>query len=209
MIFKYTGFHIINRLQWRYRTPNLTLFTLIITALALSMDAFAASLSCGCTMDDFRHNHCLLTSFLFGLFQAVMPLAGWWGASLLSGTVIVSQGHWISFGLLIFVGGKMVWESLHPDGECPDPDEAFRLKNLLILAVATSLDALAVGISLSFLGSGILFEAVIIGAVTFCISYIGVHAGHRLSHLFGERMETAGGIVLIAIAFRILLGHYF
>jgi len=171
------------------------------------MDAFAASLSCGCTMDDFRHNHCILTALLFGLFQALMPLAGWWGASLLNGTVLISRGHWISFALLLFVGGKMTWESFHPDGECPDPDEAFRLKNLLILAVATSIDALAVGISLSFLGSGILFEAAVIGIVTFCISYIGVHTGHRLSHIFGERMETVGGIILIIIAFRILITH--
>jgi len=160
-------------------------------------------------MDDFRHNHCLLTSVLFGLFQAIMPLAGWWGAALLHGTVLITRGHWISSALLLIVGGKMIWESFHPDGECPDPDEAFKLKNLLALAVATSLDALAVGISLSFLGSGILFEAAVIGIVTFCVSYIGVHAGHRLSHLFGERMETVGGIVLIAIALRILLGHYF
>ncbi|MDA3956220.1 manganese efflux pump MntP family protein [Oceanispirochaeta sp.] len=162
-------------------------------------------------MDDFRHNHCLLTAFLFGLFQALMPLAGWWGASFFSGSWLDVYGFWISFALLIIIGGKMIWESLHPDAVCPDPDEAFKLGNLLILAVATSIDALAVGISLSLLGSGIGVEALVIGVVTFGISYLGVHAGHRLSHIFGERMETVGGIVLILIAFTILLeqGRFF
>lgn len=186
----------------------MNLITIIITAFALSADAFAASLSCGCTMDDFKHNHCLLTATLFGLFQALMPIAGWLGASLFRGSWLDINGHWVSLALLLLIGGKMVWESLHPDGECPDPDETFRLKNLLILAVATSIDALAVGVSLSFLGSAILIEAAIIGVITFAVSYLGVHAGHKLSHIFGERMETVGGVILIMIGIRIVLGHY-
>ena len=186
----------------------MNLITLIITAFALSADAFAASLSCGCTMDDFRHRHCLITAALFGLFQALMPIAGWLGASLFRGSWLDINGHWVSLALLLFIGGKMIWESLHPDGECPDPDETFRLKNLLLLAVATSIDALAVGVSLAFLGSSILFESLVIGVITFAVSYMGVHAGHKLSHLFGERMETVGGIILILIGVRIALEHY-
>jgi putative Mn2+ efflux pump MntP len=158
-------------------------------------------------MDNFKHNHCLLTASLFGLFQGAMPLAGWWGASLFSGSWLDAYGHWISFALLAFIGGKMIWESLHPEGVCPDPEDSFKLTNLLTLSVATSIDALAVGISLSFLGSGIYFEAAVIAAVTFGISYLGVHAGHRLSHLFGERMETVGGIILILIGTTIVLEH--
>ncbi len=181
------------------------ILTLILTAIALSMDAFAASLSCGCTMDDFVHSHCFLTAFLFGLFQALMPLIGWFGASFLQGPWIESANHWIAFGLLAFIGVKMIWESLHPDGECKDPEDVFHIKNLLILAVATSIDALAVGISFSFLGYSILLAAPVIGLTTFIISYTGVHAGHRLSHLFGERMETVGGMVLILIGVKILI----
>ena len=181
------------------------LFTIMLTAVALSMDAFAASLSCGCTMDDFVHSHCLLTSFFFGLFQALMPIIGWYGVSFLQGPWIESMNQWIAFGLLGFIGIKMIWESLHPDGECKDPDNVFLIKNLLILAVATSIDALAVGISFSFLGYPIIIPALIIGTITFLISYAGVHTGHRLSHLFGERMETVGGIVLVLIGLKILI----
>ncbi|MDC7239720.1 MAG: manganese efflux pump MntP family protein [Spirochaetales bacterium] len=184
------------------------LITLIITAFALSADAFAASLSCGCTMDDFKHNHCLTTALFFGAFQGIMPLAGWLGASLFRDSWLFFNGHWVSLALLFFIGGKMIWESLHPDGECADPDEIFGLKNMLILAVATSIDALAVGASLAFLGSTILAEAVIIALITFGVSYAGVHAGHRLSHLFGERMETVGGSVLLLIGIKIVMEHY-
>lgn len=174
-------------------------------AIALSMDAFAASLSCGCTMTDFKHNHCLLTAFLFGLFQGLMPLMGWLGAGFLQGEWIESLNHWIAFILLSIIGLKMIWESFHLGGECKDPDDVFHIRNLLILAVATSIDALAVGISFSFLGYPIIQGAAIIGITTFIITYGGVRAGHTLSHIFGERMESIGGAVLIIIGLRILL----
>jgi len=185
----------------------MTFLTLMITAVALSMDAFAASLSCGCTMDKFKHHHCLLTAFLFGLFQAGMPLIGWAGTGFFRGEWVEQADHWIAFGLLAFIGAKMIWESFHPDGECRDPEDMFRLKNLLVLAVATSIDALAVGITFSFLDYPILIAAPVIGLTTFAISYIGVRTGHRLSHLFGERMEALGGAVLILIGLKILLEH--
>ena len=178
--------------------------TLLVIAVALSMDAFAASLSCGCSMDKFIHSHCLLTSVLFGMFQAVMPLIGWFGVSFLQADWIESLNHWIAFILLGFIGIKMIWESFHPDGECRDPDDVFHIKNLLILAVATSIDALAVGISFSFLNYPILSAAAVIGLTTFVLSYAGVRTGHKLSHIFGERMETVGGAVLILIGLRIL-----
>ena len=169
------------------------------------MDAFAASLSCGCSMNDFKHDHCLLTSLLFGLFQALMPLIGWLGVSFFRDTRIEIINHWIAFILLSGIGLKMIWESYHPDGTCRDPDDVFHIKNLLVLAVATSIDALAVGISFSLLRYPILPAAALIGVVTFFMSYGGVRAGHKLSHLFGERMEKIGGIILILIGLRILL----
>ena len=178
---------------------------ILITAVALSMDAFAASLSCGCTMEKFIHRHCILTAFLFGLFQALMPLAGWFGAGFLHGPWVESMGHWIAFILLAFIGIKMIWEGTHPDGVCKNPDETFRLTNLLVLAVATSIDALAVGVSYSFLNYPIATAVPVIGITTFLISYAGVHAGHRLSHLFGERMEVVGGVVLVLIGLKILI----
>jgi len=182
----------------------MSLLTLIIIAIALSMDAFAASLSCGCTTKEFRHNHFFLLAFLFGLFQGLMPLIGWLGVSFFRGEWVETFNHWVAFLLLGFIGTKMIWESLHSDGECKDPEDVFHIKNLLILAVATSIDALAVGISFSFLNYPIIPAAAVIGITTFIISYGGVRAGHKLSHIFGERMETVGGAILILIGLRIL-----
>lgn len=159
-------------------------------------------------MNNFRYRHSFLTAAFFGGFQALMPLMGWLGASLFRESWLFHNGHWISFILLSLIGGKMIWEGLHPDEECPDPEDVFKIGNLLLLAVATSIDALAVGMSLAFLGSSILLEACIIGIITFGVSWFGVFAGHRLSHLFGERMEEIGGTVLILIGIRIILGHY-
>ena len=158
-------------------------------------------------MNDFKHDHCLLTATLFGLFQAVMPLLGWLGVSFFRDPRIESFNHWIAFILLGGIGVKMIWESFREEGECRDPDEVFHIKNLLILAVATSIDALAIGISFSFLNYPILPAAAVIGAVTFFMSLGGVRAGHKLSHLFGERMELVGGVILILIGLRILLTH--
>ncbi|OQY33477.1 MAG: hypothetical protein B6241_07905 [Spirochaetaceae bacterium 4572_59] len=181
------------------------LLTLMMIAVALSVDAFAASLSCGSTMTDFKHNHCLLTAFLFGLFQGLMPLMGWVATGFLQGEWVEPLNHWIAFILLSIIGLKMVWESFHPNGECKNPNDVFHIRNLLILAVATSIDALAVGISFSLLDYSIIREATLIAITTFIISYIGVRAGHKLSHIFGERMESVGGAVLILIGLKILL----
>jgi manganese efflux pump family protein len=183
---------------------RMNFLTLMITAVALSTDAFAASLSCGCTMEDFKHDHCFFTAVLFGLFQALMPLAGWLGASFLQGGIFERMDHWIAFFLLAAVGCKMIWESLKPEKECKDPEDVFHIKNLLGLAVATSIDALAIGITFSLLGYPILIAAPVIGLTTFILSYLGVRTGHKLNHFFGERMETLGGVVLILIGLRIL-----
>jgi putative Mn2+ efflux pump MntP len=176
---------------------------LLLIAVGLSMDALAVSLTIGLTLGCFRVRHALRTGLFFGGFQALMPLIGW-AAGLTFSSWIKPFDHWIAFGLLILIGGKMVIDSLRPgdDHKVCDPEN---LATMTILAVATSIDALAVGLSLSFLDVQILPPVVIIGLVTFLLSFAGEWAGNRLA--FGKRFEIIGGIVLIAVGTRILIQH--
>lgn len=178
-----------------------------LLALALAMDAFAVSVgSCTHKRDNF-HRHALATSLSFGLFQAGMPLLGWSlgraGASLLQ-----NIDHWIAFGLLAAIGLKMIWEGLHKDADdCEGAAVPFSWKTLLMLSIATSIDAAAVGISLSLIDSPILFPAAVIGVVTFVLSWLGHHFGRMLGERFGQGAEIFGGLVLLGIGVRILAQH--
>lgn len=169
------------------------------------MDAFAVSITSGLTMETFRIKSALRISLFFGGFQAIMPVIGFF-AGLNIRRYITEIDHWIAFGLLVLVGSKMIYESLfnHENAEKMDPDN---VSTLLVLAIATSIDALAVGLSLSFLQEGILTAAAIIGAVTFIISFIGVAIGKHTGRLFGNRIEILGGLILIGIGTKILIEH--
>lgn len=169
------------------------------------MDAFAVSLSTGmalrCTaIDAFK------LAFFFGFFQFLMPVIGWAGASRFS-DLISTVDHWIAFALLFFIGSKMIYESIKKDEdrECLVLD----LKTLFTLAIATSIDALAVGISFAFLNVSILMPVVVIGLVTFGFSLAGVYIGKKSGHFFEKKMELAGGIILIIIGIKILTEHIF
>jgi manganese efflux pump family protein len=181
--------------------PFLTDFLL---ALGLSMDAFAVSMSSGTTIRPFRVNDALKLAFFFGGFQALMPVLGWLGGNAVS-DFVSGYAPWIAFGLLAFIGIKMIYEALYgsPDGKA----ESLSYPVLLVLAVATSIDALAVGISFAFLNTSILEPAIIIGCVTFFMSFCGAILGYRIGHFFENEVEILGGLILIGIGGKILAEH--
>ena len=181
----------------------MSLWELFVIAVGLSMDAFAVSVCKGLSVNRVRMEHSLICGAYFGAFQALMPLAGWLlGVQFQS--MITSVDHWIAFVLLGLIGVNMVRES-REEGESIDASFTFRA--MLPLAVATSIDALAVGVSLTCMEVDILAAAGVIGAVAFCLSVLGGLLGRRLGCLFQRRAELAGGIVLILIGVRILIEH--
>jgi len=183
----------------------MSLISIFLIAVGLSMDAFAVAVTCGLAVRPFRLGYALRIAFFFGAFQALMPILGWGaGTGLLA--FINSFDHWLAFVLLSGVGCKMIYESLRKK-ERKNACEPVALGGLLVLSVATSIDALAVGISLAFLKTVIIVPALIIGAVTFVLSFAAVWLGCRFGHIFENKFEIAGGLILMAIAFKILLGH--
>ncbi len=179
------------------------LITVFLTGIALSMDAFAVAICKGLKMPKLNLKHTALIALFFGGFQAIMPLIGWFlGVSLRS--YIESVDHWIAFILLAFIGGRMIYESLQQD---EDNDGGFDIKELFVLAVATSIDALAVGIAFAIDKINILPAILIIGITTFVLSALGVIIGHRFGAVYKNKAEFAGGVILILIGFKILLEH--
>jgi putative Mn2+ efflux pump MntP len=176
------------------------------------MDAFAVSLSSGCSMPAARPRHILTVAFSFGFFQAVMPLIGWYAGSLFRHQ-IEAWDHWAAFFLLAGIGLHMIIEGIKKGGACEDPEEkilsAFLSPlRLLLLSLATSMDALAVGLSFSLASYPIFPAVLIIGLVTFLFSAIGVMAGGKLYHLLEEKVELFGGTILIIIGLNILISSY-
>jgi manganese efflux pump family protein len=179
-------------------------FSLIAMAVGLSMDAFAVSVNNGVSTGADRQPHPFLLPLFFGVFQGMMTLAGWMTGSWAS-AFLASVDHWVAFFLLSAVGVKMLHEAWRDSpGNCAG---ALGFCTLLALSVATSLDALAVGISLSFLNSSILDPVVIIGLTTFALSLVGVCLGRMAGRLAGNRFQVLGGAVLIGIGVKILLEH--
>lgn len=178
---------------------------LLLLGVGLSMDAFAVAICKGLKMPKLNYKQTALIALFFGGFQALMPLIGW-----LLGTrfekYITDFDHWIAFGLLLFIGGKMIWEAVK-GGEEDDDDGKFDIKELFLMAIATSIDALAVGITFAFLKTDILPSITIIGCTTFVISAFGVFVGHRFGAKYKTKAEIAGGIILILIGVKILLEH--
>jgi len=177
--------------------------TIIAIAFGLAMDAFAVSITSGITIKNLRINNALKIALFFGLFQAIMPVIGWL-AGLSLKDFISEIDHWIAFGLLSFIGCKMIYESitLQSNEKQIDPLNVYVL---LMLSVATSIDALAVGVSFAFLKVSIVTPVVIIGTVTFLLSYLGVYIGDRIGHFFENKIEIAGGLLLIGIGLKILI----
>lgn len=181
---------------------------LFLIGVGLSMDAFAVSICKGLGMSRLNMRQAAVISLFFGGFQALMPLIGWALGSQLT-DFIAPIDHWIAFGLLAFVGGKMLWDAFHEDDEDEgsQTDEKLDLKELLMLAIATSIDALAVGITFAFLQVAIVPSITIIGLTTFVISFAGVAVGHFFGARFEKPATIVGGVVLILIGVKILLEH--
>ena len=181
------------------------LLTICGVATALAMDAFSVSISSGAAIRNPGFGHYFRLSFHFGLFQFMMPIIGFAGGALLE-SYIHHVDHWVAFGLLAFIGIKMLKESLTGDNT-HIPKDPSRGISLIMLSIATSIDALAVGISLGVLNKPILLPSIIIGAVCSLFSIAGVYLGVKTSLLLGRKAETIGGIMLILIGIKILHEH--
>ncbi len=185
----------------------MTMYETVAVAFALAMDAFAVSVASGVVIKKGKVAHAVRLALFFGGFQALMPLIGW-----LAGKEVVRSmsglDHWIAFGLLTLIGCKMIYEAfkLEPEEKLA---RSFGMAALFVLAVATSLDALAVGLSLALVKVAIITPIIIIGAVTFVLSLVGVWLGDRFGHLFESKIEIVGGLILIGIGAKILLEHVF
>lgn len=182
------------------------LLTLLGIALALAMDAFAVALGTGMSLATLTGRHLFRLGFHFGLFQALMPIIGWL-AGLTVQKQVAAWDHWIAFALLAFVGGKMLKEAFSHDDDEAAASDPTRGLSLVLLSVATSIDALAVGFSLSMLGISIWTPAVIIGLVAGALTVAGMLLGRRVGDKWGPRVEIVGGLVLIGIGVKILIEH--
>ena len=178
----------------------------MFTAIGLSADCFAVTLSISISRPGMSFSSFARFPVAFGLFQALMMLIGW----LLGNSIvefISSFDHWLAFALLVFIGGRMIWESLHEKEEAGPKKDINRWLTVLVLAVATSIDSLAVGLSYAFIHVDIVLAVVITGIMAYLITVIGYFIGKRVGELVGQRAEIAGGIILILIGVKILLEH--
>jgi len=181
------------------------LLTLFGTALALSMDAFAVSAAVAASLPEVTGRHTFRLAWHFGLFQFLMPVIGWAAGASLAGK-LARLDHWIAFGLLALLGGRMIWSSLSSVEE-PHRADPTRGLSLVLLSVATSIDALAVGVSLGLLRITIWTPAAVIGLLTAGISFAGARLGRRVGRALGHWAERVGGLVLIGLGLRILITH--
>ncbi len=182
------------------------ILSILLIALGLAMDAFAVSITSGITIKNLRARHALLVAAAFGIFQAAMPVLGWWLGRWAYRWISVVD-YWVAFGLLLIVGGHMILTALQPEDEEAGPKNPLHLPTLLTLAVATSIDAFAIGISLSMLRVSIVMPVLMIGLVTFALSFAGVYFGRLFGHLNERKMEVAGGLVLIGLGTKMLIEH--
>lgn len=191
----------------------MTGFEIWLLAIGLAMDCFAVSIASGILLKRIYWRPMLTMAFFFGFFQALMPLTGWAAASLFS-HLIERVDHWIAFAILAFLGIRMIRESLKEE-ECRHSFDPTRLKVVLAFAIATSIDALAVGVSFAFVGvkgiSGILPAVSIIGFVSFLLSLIGLFFGIKCGNGLARKLraEMLGGIILVLIGCKILIEHLF
>lgn len=184
----------------------MTWWTILVVSVGLALDAFAVSISSGIALRQMRLRHAMLIASFFGVFQAIMPLLGW-ACGFYARGWMEAYDHFIAFGLLAFIGIKMIGEALkHEEDRTFNPLDLYVL---FTLAIATSVDAFAVGLTLSMLDVHIITPALMIGLVTFVLSLAGVYIGDYFGHLFENKLEIAGGLILIGIGVKILVEHLF
>lgn len=182
----------------------MSLIEIVLLSVGLAMDAFAVSICKGLSMKKMNWKNAIIVALYFGIFQAIMPVLGY----LLGSTfehIVTNIDHWIAFILLGLIGGNMIKESF--SGEDEKNDDSVDFKTMVVLAIATSIDALAVGITFAFLKVNIIMSVALIGAITFAISLVGVKVGNRFGDKFQNKAELAGGVILIILGLKILLEH--
>ena len=182
------------------------LYEVFLVGVGLSMDAFAAAVCRGLSMKKINYRHALVIGLFFGGFQALMPLIGWFLGKQFA-SYIERFDHWIAFGLLLIIGGKMIIDVIRGEDESCPYSNGLDLKQLTVMAIATSIDALAVGVSFAFLKTNIFSAIAVIGLTTFILSLVGVLIGNRFGEKYKDKATLAGGIILIAIGTKILLEH--
>ena len=180
-----------------------TLISIIIIAIALAMDAFSVSLTKGFTQNDLTKSQILYYGLFFGIFQFVMPVIGYLCGTTIS-SFVSTVAPWIAFFLLLAIGLNMIRESL---GDDEDVLDTFSFREVTLLAIATSIDAFAVGITFALLKIPLLVPCTIIGIVAFLFTIVGIFIGKKLGNYLGDKFEIVGGIVLILIGIKILLGY--
>ena len=178
--------------------------TVLLIAVGLAMDSFSVAIANGLATKTFKTANALKIAAFFGFFQGIMPVIGWYaGVHVID--LISDYDHWVAFFLLTFIGSRMIYESVKKESNTLI--SSLSIKVLLILSVATSIDALAVGLSLSLLNVSIMVPAVVTGVVTFSLSFLGVYLGGRFGRVLKSKVETLGGVILIIIGLKILLEH--
>lgn len=184
----------------------LEFITIFLIAIGLCFDSFAVSVSSGLMMKHISFFDAMKISFSLAFFQGLMPLLGWLAGKRIS-EYLSNYDHWIAFGLLVIIGLRMIWES-----QKPDEDKTFNPLNIwfiIYMSIATSIDALIVGLSFAFLNTNIYTSIIIIGIVTFIAAMLGILFGKKAGAHFGKKMEILGGIILIIIASKIILEHLY
>ena len=184
----------------------MSFYATLILALALSMDAFAVAICKGAVLHKPRFREVLRTGFIFGIIEAITPIIGWC-IGLLTSQYVARWDHWIAFTLLFVLGARMIWQSLKTKETCCEPQTRHGSLSLIFTAIATSLDAMAIGLGLAFLQVDIIHTAMTIGLMTMIMATLGMMIGRYVGPLLGKKAEIIGGIVLIAIGFNILFEH--
>ncbi len=185
----------------------MTFGSILALALGLAMDATAVSATRGLATPRILPRHVVLVMTFFGGFQALMPVLGWAVGSRL-GPIVQAWDHWIAFVHLAGIGGKMIWEGRgDADEPAPEQRDPYSLRVMVVLAVATSIDALAVGITLPMLNAPLLLSIATIGVTTAVLSAVGLYAGQRFGSKLGRRLDLVGGLVLIGLGTKILIEH--
>jgi len=180
------------------------ILTIIFIAVGLAMDALAVSIANGMSASGQKRKNAFIVALFFGTFQMLMPLVGWL-AGLAMAELIMEIDHWIAFGLLAFIGLKMIYDSSKKESSTKGSN--LRIHTLLTLSVATSIDALMVGLSFAFLQTALATPIIVIGIVTFSLSFAGFLFGSSIGKIFGNKIKAVGGIILIVIGIKILLEH--
>jgi manganese efflux pump family protein len=182
------------------------LITVLVLAIGLSMDSFAVSISCGLAEQKVSFSHAVKIAISFAFFQGMLPIVGWWMGTGIK-TYVENVDHWIAFILLAYLGGKMIYEGITMPADKKESD-IYSFRHIMTLSIATSIDALVVGFSYALAASEQIFGgAVIIGAVTFFFSMLGIRIGKDVGGKFGSKVEILGGLILIGLGFKILFEH--